>query len=120
MQNSSTIPHSWQEFVWLTVAAILGYGATHLPSIFRKKQNQADVEKTRAETRGIDAETVIHSGEFMIELMKVSAQATLDVERLRNRADFLQSRLEQVEAERDLLQIQVDRHVSIGLPPAPD
>jgi hypothetical protein len=50
----------------------------------------------------------------MVELMKVSAQATLDVERARNRADFLQSRLEQVEAERDLLQIQLDEKIQIG------
>lgn len=114
MQLNPPVPTTWQEFIWLTVAAILGYSATHLSALFRKRLTDAETKKTEAETRSIDIETMIQSGGFMVDLMKASAQATLDAERLRKEKEFWQAKAEALQNEKHLLEIQLDEQIRIG------
>lgn len=114
--NAIPTPHTWQEFIWLSLAAILGYSATWLPALFRRTQTKADVEKTQAETRQIDLNTTIHAGDMMIDLMKLSAQATLDVERLRREKEFWQAKAETETLARELAERQLDDQIRIGKP----
>lgn len=101
MQSSPPIPHTWQEFIWLSLAAILASGGTWLFPKLRRKQSQADIHKTDAETRQIDLSAATNAGDLMLQLMKQAAQAMADVERLRAQKEFWQARAEAVITERD-------------------
>lgn len=100
MLQSSPVPHTWAEFAWLSIAAILGYLATHLPSLFRSKQSKAEEAKTLAESRRIDVQANIESGQMWMDLLKLSAQATLDAERLRREKEFWQGKAERLEEKK--------------------
>src|SRR6476469_4015224 len=98
MQPDTASPHSWQEFIWLTVVGLLGYGSSYLPALFRKKQTDAETARTQAETRQIDLNTTLHAGDMMLDLIKASGVAALDAERLRKEKEYWQSRA--IEAEK--------------------
>ena len=110
------IPHSWQEIIWLFLAAFLGYGGTYLPSLFRRRQSKAESEKTKAETRSIDLNTTLHAGDMLLKWMEKFAKASNDIDQLRKRAEFWQARAEALQAEKDLLETQLDGKIRIGKP----
>jgi len=116
MQNATPTPHSWQEFIYLGLVAVLGYGASFIPALFRKKQSEAETDKTRAETRSIDLQTTLHAGDMMLDLIKSAAQATLDVERLRKEKEFWQARAETLIAEKKIIELELDEQIRIGKP----
>lgn len=118
MESTTPIPHSLAEFAWLALAAGLGYLAKQLPSLFRKRQSVAEAAKTEAETRQIDAKSEIDTGHMWMDLLKLSAQATLEAERLRNEKDFQFARAERLanelkiaETARELAERQLDRRL---------
>lgn len=114
MESTPPIPHTLAEFAWIALAAGLGYLAKQLPSLFRKRQSIAEAAKTQAEARQIDAKSDIDSGHMWMDLLKLSAVATLEAERMRKEKDFQFERAEALKAERDLLQIQLDDIIRVG------
>lgn len=117
MQDTPRIPHTWQEFVYFAIVAVIAGGGTWLATWFRKDQSKADTEKTRAETRSIDLASTMHAGDMVIDLIKLAAQAQVDVEQLRREKEFQFNRAETLKAERDLLQYQLDsERIRIGKP----
>lgn len=114
MDATEIIPHSWPDLIRLAVVGLLGYGANTLPALLRRKQSAAETRKTDAEARQID-------GKLMIDMMSLTAQATVDLERHRVRAEFQQTRADRLQEERDklknerdLLQVQLDKKIRIG------
>lgn len=112
--DAEIIPHDWPGLIRLIIVGLLGYGANTIPALLRRKQSAAEARKTDAEARQID-------GKLMIDMMNLTAQATVDVERHRTRAEFQQARAdrlqaekEAVEVERNLIQLQLDKRVRIG------
>lgn len=116
MQNPLTVPRSWLDLLWYLLVAIFASSGTWVVTWFRRKQSEAETEKTRAETRSIEVDTSIQTSNFMNDLAKAAAQATLDVARLRVQMEFQRARADRLEAERDLLQFQLDEHIRIGKP----
>jgi len=114
MQETPPIPHTWQGWAQMVVAALLGYGATYLPSLIRKKQSDAETEKTKAETRQIDLNTTIHAGDVMLGLIKEIATSTGTIETLRKERDFQFERAEALKVEKELLEKQLDEVIRIG------
>lgn len=123
--NPVSPPLSLRELVLLGLASVITLTgktiATWIASLWRKPQATADTEKTRAETRKLDAETVIQTGDAMIELVRQVAEEAVKAGRLRTERDFWQGRaeglkeeLEGVIAERDLLRLQLDKRIRIG------
>lgn len=106
MQSSPPIPHTWQEFIWLSLAAILASGGTWLFPKLRRKQTEADIHKTDAEARQIDLSSMTQGGDFMLGLMKQAAIAMADVERLRVQKEFWQAKAEAEAEENDKLQMR--------------
>lgn len=89
--------------------------------MWRRLRPSAIDEKTKAETRQIDAETVIQTTDAMVELVRQVAEEAVKAGRLRAERDFWQGKagelkgdLEIVTAERDLLRIQIDTRIRIG------
>lgn len=116
MQQTAQPPHSWTDLVYLAVAAILGYGATYLPSLLRKKQSDAETKKTEAETRSIDLNTTIHAGDVMLGLIKEIAISTSTIEQLRKEKEFQFGRAEAEKSRADLAELELDRVIRIGKP----
>lgn len=116
MQESTAIPHSWQELIRLAAAIVLTYGSTYLPALFKRKQSEADVHKTEAETRQIDLSTTLHAGDMLLKLMEQVAKATSDAERLRAKAEFWQAKAEAETLARELAERQLDERIRIGKP----
>lgn len=123
-QSAPPIPHSLAEFAWIALAAGLGYLAKQLPSLFRKRQSVAEDAKTQAEARQIDAKSEIDNGHMWMDLLKLSATATLEAERMRKEKDFQFERAERLtnelkiaETARELAELELDRHIRIGKPP---
>lgn len=114
MQNASTIPHTWREFIWLSIAALLASGGTYLTTWFRRGQSKAETRKTEAEARSIDLSTTLHAGDMLLELMKQAAIAAASVENLRTQKEFWEQRARALEAEKALLEKQLDGQIRIG------
>lgn len=111
MQNANPIPHTLAEWASFLLVAILGYGASFLPSLFKKKQTDAEIERTKAETRRIDLDSTLSTGDMVRELIISSAQAAIDVERLRRERDFWQGKAQRLEQEaRDRPKISSGEH----------
>jgi hypothetical protein len=114
MQQATPTPHSWADLIYLALAAILGYGATYLPSLLRKRQSDAETEKTKAETRQIDLNTTIHAGDVMLGLIREIATSTSTIETLRKERDFQFDRAEVLKIEKGLLEKQLDDIIRVG------
>ena len=119
-QSTPPYPRTLAEFAWIALAVFVTYFFKHLPALFRR-QTPAESNKTQAEARQINVHSQIEEGTMMIELIKVSAQAALDADRLRKekefqqaRADGLQEKLRIAESARDLAEQELDRHIRIG------
>lgn len=95
-----TIPHSLLEFIYFALVALVASGSTYLFPKLKRRQTEADIHKTDAETRQIDLSSMSSGGDFMLGLMKQAAIAMADVERLRVQKDFWQAKVEAEEAER--------------------
>ena len=114
--TTPTIPHTLLEFIYYALVALIAGGGTWLFPRLKRKQTEAEVHKTDAEARQIDLSSMNSGGDFMLALMKQAAIAMADVERLRAQKEFWQSKAEAEESERKLLQIQLDKRISIGDP----
>ena len=106
-ETTAPIPHSWREFIWLSLGLILASGGSYLAAWFKRKQPEAETEKTRAETRSIDLNTTMHAGDMLLKLMEQVAIATANVEQLQKEKEFQRTRAE-------LLQRQLDEYIKIG------
>lgn len=123
--NQFSPPLTLREWLLLALATILtasGKAITKwIGATWRRLRPSVADEKTKAETRQIDAETVIQTADAMVELVRQVAEEAVKAGRLRTERDFWQGRaaglkeeLEMVIAERDLLRIQVDQRIRIG------
>lgn len=114
MESTPPIPHTLAEFAWIALAAGLGFLAKQLPSLFRKRQSIAEAAKTQAEARQIDTKANIDSGHMWMDLLKLSAQATLEAERMRREKDFQFERAEVLKIEKELIEKQLDDIIRVG------
>lgn len=117
MQNAPSIPHTWREFIWLSIVAILASGGTYLTTWFRRGQSKAETQKIEAEARSIDLNTTLHAGDMLLELMKQAATASANVENLRTQKEFWEQRAKGLEAEKAILERQLDDQIRIGKDP---
>jgi len=107
-QNSFPFPHSLAELVWLAIVAFLTWAGTQFIPRIKKKQTEAETAKTHAETRSIDLHDTLLAGDMLRQLMVSSAQAMLDVERLRKERDAQQARADRLEIELRMYELQMD------------
>ena len=114
--DTAAIPHDWQDWLRLLVGGLLGYGATYLPSLLRRKQTAAEIERTKAETRQIDLSTTIQAGDVLLGLIDKVAVTTANVERMKLERDFWQNKAEALDAENKLIARQLDELIRIGKP----
>lgn len=114
MQQATPTPHTWQDFIWYSLVAVLAGSGTWLASRLRKKQSDAETKKTEAETRSIDLNTTIHAGDVMLGLIKEIAVSTATIETLRRERDFQFERAEKLKTECALLESQLDKKIQIG------
>jgi hypothetical protein len=121
LQDAPPIPHTWQEWTRVFVAALLGYGATYLPALLRRKQTNAEIEntaagtrRTEAETRNLDLQTNIQAGNIVLELIREIATVTLRVERLQVEVNHWKRKAESEAAAREILERQLDPIISLG------
>lgn len=123
--NQFSPPLTLREWLLLALATVLTASgkaiAKWIGATWRRLYPSAANEKTKAETRQIDAETVIQTADAMVELVRQVADEAVKAGRLRTEREFWQGRatelkeqLEVVIAERDLLRIQLDKRISIG------
>lgn len=120
MQEAPPIPHSWQEWARVFVAALLGYGATYLPSLLRRRQTNAEVENTAADTRRTDAETRnlelqtnLQAGDIVLEMIREVAAITIKLERVKAERDHWERKALAEGAAREILERQLDPYISV-------
>lgn len=121
MQDANAVPHSVWEILRIALGALLGVGGTLLGQLLTRNKTAAEVRKTEAETRHIALTDQIAEGNLLKDLMVAGAQAVLDVDRLRRQEEFQHGRADRaeqekavIEAERNLLQLELDKYIKIG------
>lgn len=114
--DTSIIPRSWLQFAYLLAAAIFASGATYLALIFNRKKIPSDIHKTEAEARSLDMDASIKGGDWILEVAREVAEATVRYERVNQecahwkyQAASWKEVAEQRQAEIDLLYLQVGK-----------
>lgn len=113
MDESTPIPHTWREFAWLALVAIIANRANWLTSLFTRKQTKASAEKTEEEARELELANDLRSGDALVKLTVRMVKATERAERVQLERDHWRRKAEAMEAERDLLSEEIDRHISV-------
>lgn len=116
LQESAPLPHTWREFLWLSIGAILSFGGSFLPKLFRPRQSKAEEAKTEAEVRWGDVNATVAASSAVVSLLKEIGQATANVERLKVQKEFWEGKAAQLEVEKELIEKQLDELIRIGRP----
>lgn len=114
MQEADTIPHSWKALALYALTAILSGGAGWLVPLLRRKQSKADAGKTNEEARALELENDLRSGDAVVKLTVRVIKATERAERVQLERDHWQMKAEALEAEKNLLNVQLDKYISVS------
>src|SRR5687767_15671764 len=97
--------HPWLTVVYLAVAGFLAYGAGIFTAFLKRKQPEADLhlseaqtERTRAEARRLDAESSLDIGQVVVAMSKQLTETQRDIDEQRERhaaeSQFLRDQIE--------------------------
>lgn len=112
MDNSTSTPHTVLEYIPYIVSTFIALSGSALGYLFGRKQSVASIRKTEAETRAIDATT-------MVTLIKEAGVQAVRAERVANERDHWRQKAEVWEARALLLEREMDERIRVNpaLPP---
>lgn len=110
MGDELSIPHTWKEFVWLALVAIIANRANWIATLFTSK---AEATKTTAEARDLDLEHDLKSGDAVIKLIARVVKATERAELNQVQRDHWRRKAEALQAEKNLLDQQLEKYISV-------
>lgn len=85
--ESPAIPHTWSQWVYAALAAILLYGGGLITAWFKRKHGPAEVRKIDAETRSIHTTSDVSFGGLTLETFR-EIQAVIQKAELRREEWF--------------------------------
>lgn len=118
MADELTIPHSWKAFALYFLSLILANRASWIAALFKRKQSQADAQKSKAEAREHEMVNDLKSGDALVKLTIRMVAAIERAERNRAERDHWERKASALEAELAVAYQQLNQKTSINhLPP---
>lgn len=107
MDNSTSTSHTALEYIPYVVSTLVALGGSALGYLFGRKQSVASVHKTEAETRAIDATT-------MLTLIKEAGVQAVRAERVASERNHWKQKAEVWEARALLLEAEMDKKIRVN------
>lgn len=114
MQTPTQTPHGILEYVPYAITSLLAIGGSALGYLFGRRQSNANVRKTEAEARRIDAETLQTQSAVMVNLIKEAGIQALQAERMREERNHWEQKAGVWEERCKILEKQMDGRVRVN------